>query len=325
MIRIIDATLCHIDHNSATPEQLRILVDYLIEIGSDFIELTISVYQKIGELNPNGSYILRVNSPEESDEFPQFDMFVCRRNGYPVKPSMILEIQANDVREIHQLNQYSFLKNVRIVGFDDIFNHDYIASFQHLKNIFRGKISFCPEDKYCCATAIAIEWGLYCGGDVVTTFAGIGGKAATEEVMMCLRLEKKRKPNLAYSVYPKLRALFEEITTQTVPDTKPIIGKNIFNVESGIHINGILINPKYYEPFEPELVGNARRFVIGKHSGKGAVIMKLKEFDLYSDKIDIEKLTGIIKNKSVENKAGVSDAEIRKLVDHFLKNEVKPI
>ena len=45
------------------------------------------------------------------------------------------------------------------------------------------------------------------------------------------------------------------IIGQTAPLNKPIVGKNAFAHESGIHQHGVLANKKTYEIMTPESVG----------------------------------------------------------------------
>ncbi|MDH8276325.1 2-isopropylmalate synthase, partial [Klebsiella pneumoniae] len=61
------------------------------------------------------------------------------------------------------------------------------------------------------------------------------------------------------------------IIGQNPPINKPIVGKNAFAHESGIHQHGVLANKKTYEILTPEAVGiTANNIVLGKHSGKHA-------------------------------------------------------
>ena len=52
----------------------------------------------------------------------------------------------------------------------------------------------------------------------------------------------------------------------------------MFRHESGIHADGALKDPKNYEAFDPAEVGLERQIVIGKHSGKAAIVNKFKEY-----------------------------------------------
>jgi isopropylmalate/homocitrate/citramalate synthase len=51
--------------------------------------------------------------------------------------------------------------------------------------------------------------------------------------------------------FPRSRRSFEEITGIPYSGRKAVIGRDIFRVESGIHIDGIMKRPQMYDPFSP--------------------------------------------------------------------------
>ena len=114
-----------------------------------------------------------------------------------------------------------------------------------------------------------------------TTFLGIGeraGNAETEKVLLNLYLHYGIKKFKAKTEKLKQTADFiGKATGYVVPPNKAIVGDYGFAHESGIHTHGVLNNPWTYEPYPPELVGNARRLTIGKQSGKGIIKHKITE------------------------------------------------
>ncbi len=314
MIRITDRTLSCLDDYDATPRQLRALCGLLLKLGVDFTELSVDAYRKIGSLPENGKYILRVEDVIEAREYPGFDRYICRHSGLVTPVEAVAEMQVNDVNEIHLLKQYQNLASVRITGLDDILCHDYKIAFQQIKKNVTGKIEICPENHYFCATAIAVEWILSGGKNIAASFAGIGDFAPLEEVLMALRLELRYQPNRDYSVYPQIKALFEQITGKKIPAHKSIIGSNIFDVEAGVHADGILKDPNIYEPFKPELVGDRRCLVLGKHSGKAAVIMKLNELGIKEDETEIPAILDAVRRKSIEKQCSLTDEDFIELI-----------
>jgi homocitrate synthase NifV len=160
------------------------------------------------------------------------------------------------------------------------------------------------------------------GNNITTSFAGYKNNAATEEVIMALRLAKRHKPNRDLSVLPDLTKLFEEITNTKVNNKKPVIGRNIFKVESGIHADGIQKNPATYEAYDPKCVGGKSEIVIGKHSGIKAIKMKLQELaiGLPPDEL-LEKLLSEVKITCTEKRASLSDKEFEKLAIEVIANE----
>ena len=74
-----------------------------------------------------------------------------------------------------------------------------------------------------------------------------------------------------------------------VQPNKAIVGRNAFAHEAGIHQHGVLSNPLCYEIMTPESVGMpADRIVLGKHSGRHALMHRFTELglDVAGDEID---------------------------------------
>jgi 2-isopropylmalate synthase len=115
------------------------------------------------------------------------------------------------------------------------------------------------------------------------TINGIGeraGNAALEEIAVALAV---RKESFGVTTGIKLQELFRssrmlsEITGAVVAPNKAVVGANAFAHEAGIHQDGIIKNPLTYEIISPETVGvPARSFVLGKHSGRNALKVSLR-------------------------------------------------
>ena len=69
---------------------------------------------------------------------------------------------------------------------------------------------------------------------------------------------------------------------------RPIVGDNAFAHEAGIHQDGVLKNKSTYEIMRPETIGIAsNRLVLGKHSGRHAFVMRLKELGVDIPGVDM--------------------------------------
>lgn len=114
-----------------------------------------------------------------------------------------------------------------------------------------------------------------------TTFLGIGeraGNAETEKVIMNLYMHYSvKKFEGRIQKLTALAQLISKATGYVIPPNKAIVGAYAFAHESGIHAHGVLNDPRTYEPYPPELVGNIRRLTIGKHSGKAIIRHKIIE------------------------------------------------
>jgi homocitrate synthase NifV len=95
---------------------------------------------------------------------------------------------------------------------------------------------------------------------------------------------------------------------------KPVIGKRIFNVESGIHVDGILKQPECYEPFPPEIVGRKRKIVLGKQSGTASIRAKLSELNIQCAEKHIPIILEQVKAKAVAKNGAITKREFAQIV-----------
>ncbi|AXV39793.1 homocitrate synthase family protein [Methanobacterium sp. BAmetb5] len=148
--------------------------------------------------------------------------------------------------------------------------------------------------------------GLLAGASAVsTTVNGIGeraGNTSLEEMVMTLLLIYGVDLDFNIEVFYELSQMVEELTNMKVPNNKPIVGKNVFRHESGIHVDAVIEEPLTYEPFLPELIGHQRQIVLGKHSGCRAVKAKLDECGIAVSKDELCKIVGKVKEKREEGK-----------------------
>ncbi|MEL4106923.1 isopropylmalate synthase [Oscillospiraceae bacterium WX1] len=319
MKRLTDMTMCCLGAAAPSPAQLQKLFELQLLTGADYIEMPRAYYETLAPVASSEKLILRLASPGEAVFFPEIRRFICRIPEEGQDARVTTEIQINDRREIPLLRRYTALSNVRLTGLDDLILHDYESTFSEIRKTLSGTVTFCPEDSASCATALAVEWLLGGGEAAALSFGGLGGKAALEEVMLALRLHMRYRCNATYEVFPRLQSLLEEIRSERFDKRKPIIGRGIFDVESGIHVDGILKKPEMYEPYQPSLVGARRAIIIGKHSGKKAVIAKLLERQLLPEAYDIDKILRAVRQKSLEKAAGLTDAAFFDLAEQFRK------
>jgi len=147
--------------------------------------------------------------------------------------------------------------------------------------------------------------GLLAGGNAVsTTVNGIGeraGNSSLEEVVMSLKLLYGKDLGFKTKYLKELSDLVSKYSEIPLPPNKAIVGKNVFRHESGIHVDAVIEEPLTYEPYSPELVGQKRQLVLGKHSGCRAVKAKLDECGL---KVSKDKLCKIVEKVKEEREEG---------------------
>ena len=169
-----------------------------------------------------------------------------------------------------------------------------------------------------------------CGVNIVQcTINGLGeraGNASLEELVMALRRRKdyyKVKLNIDTRELFRTSQLVAELTGISISPHKPIVGKNVFATEAGIHQAALLKKRSTYEIIKPEEVGQkGTTLVLGRHSGKHAVFNRLKTlgYRLF-DKKDGDKLDAIYQRfkELAVTKKEVSDEELADIAKQVLK------
>lgn len=101
---------------------------------------------------------------------------------------------------------------------------------------------------------------------------------------------------------------------------KPVVGKDIFACESGIHIDGLVKNPSNYEPYDPAEVSLRRELLIGKKAATNALRYKLKSMGINTKRHLLEQLLMKVKNESSRLKTSLTDEELLHLYSTALTN-----
>ncbi len=160
------------------------------------------------------------------------------------------------------------------------------------------------------------------------TINGLGeraGNTSLEEVVMAM----KTRPDVynvttgieTTQIYRTSKTVYK-IIGQTAPLNKPIVGKNAFAHESGIHQHGVLANKQTYEILTPESVGiHVNNIVLGKHSGKHAFEDHLKKM---GHNLTPEELLRCFEEFKIlcDKKKNISDADIEAIVMHEATSEM---
>jgi 2-isopropylmalate synthase len=155
------------------------------------------------------------------------------------------------------------------------------------------------------------------------TINGIGeraGNVAIEEVVLALALhpdEFNRKTYVDPTHLFALSKLVTELTGFHPAANKPVIGRNIFRTEAGIHQDGILKNLDTYMPFRPEVIGAGPvELVLGRNSGSKAVRHYLESTGVEPSEEHVSQILEYIKT-------GEHDASDMPEIEGFLER-LKP-
>ena len=146
------------------------------------------------------------------------------------------------------------------------------------------------------------------------TVNGVGersGNAPLEEVVMALKYSLGVDCDIKTENFTNLSKMVSEYSGIIVSPNKPIVGKNIFKHESGIHCKGMIFDKNSYELFHPEEVGaKEEEFVIGKHTGSSTIKHLLKKNGITLEENYIKKLVENVKLLSHKEKRVIQIDEL---------------
>ncbi len=172
------------------------------------------------------------------------------------------------------------------------------------------------------ATANAIA-GIKAGARFVnTTVNGLGeraGNAALEEVVMALKHACGVDCAIDSSRFVEISRYVGQASCRPVPEWKAIVGEKVFSHESGLHVDGVLKNPRNYEVFDPQEVGLSRYLVLGKHSGSQALIARIRQLGIEPEELALPVLLDQVRQRSQLCKSPIGDGELLSLCQDLPK------
>jgi len=145
---------------------------------------------------------------------------------------------------------------------------------------------------------------------VECTINGIGeraGNASMEEIVMNLKTRSDYFKNFYTDINTKeiykTSRMVSDLTGLAVQRNKAIVGANAFAHEAGIHQHGVISDKSTYEIMSAEDVGwTGEGLVMGKHSGKHATEVILKEMDYNFTREQIDQVMAKIKELADKQK-----------------------
>jgi len=149
------------------------------------------------------------------------------------------------------------------------------ATIKKLRAATDLEIEMHAHDDLGLATANTLAAALAGATHVNTTVNGLGeraGNAALEEVVVGLKQLYNIETGVNLQSFPSLSEQVARASGDAIGSRKSLIGKNVFSHEAGIHVDGLLKDPKNYQGVDPAWVGRSHQLVLGKHSGTQGVI-----------------------------------------------------
>lgn len=301
--------------------------DNLKKLGVDFFEIDEAGLRAIKGVLPVDKFIFRLEDAKQLElcckdniEYvviseSNIEVIQSLKNEGNKNLKVILEIDYEICKDVeHLISVKELIKNndfftIRISNINNCFIDDFLEEFKDYS------INVCASDKLRMATAVGFQWALKGVDSITTAFCGKDSKedtTALEEFLVGLKVITEAVIQGEINLLALMGEQYEKLTFKQLSWNKPIVGKNVFKYESGVHAMGIDKNPETYEPFSPELVGQKRKLAIGKHSSRNSIHLKLVELgkrQLFSEQ-EVDIILMEVKRISVIKKMEMSDEEL---------------
>ncbi len=199
--------------------------------------------------------------------------------------------------------------------------------FSKLTKIVKVPVAAHCHDDFGMGTANTIAAVKAGAQEVHVTVNGLGergGNAALEEVVLALAHFHEIKTRIKLNKLYSISKLVERNTGLPVSPTKAVVGENAFAHEAGIHTHGVLAYPPTYEPISPEVVGQHRKIVFGKHVGSHAIKSELNRMRLNPTKKQVQEIFEHVKQLGDRGKL-VTDTELRAIVDAVMRRTLEEV
>jgi 2-isopropylmalate synthase len=183
-----------------------------------------------------------------------------------------------------------------------------------------------------------VVWSVHCHNDLglatANTLAGIkagarqaevtvngigerAGNTSLEEVVMAIQTRPQYynlHTNIDSTQITRASRMVSNYTGITVQPNKAVVGSNAFAHEAGIHQDGVLKEKSTYEIMTPQSVGlHNSQLVLGKHSGRHALKVRLQELGYEVDGDELKQIFARFKEVA-DAKKSITDADLEALM-----------
>ncbi|MGG0815998.1 2-isopropylmalate synthase [Paenibacillus alvei] len=166
---------------------------------------------------------------------------------------------------------------------------------------------------------------------IEVTVNGVGertGNCALEELVMALntrndalRVGTQIRPEHLYET----SRMVSRMMHFPIAFNKPIVGRNAFQHESGIHQDGLLKNRSTYEIMDPVQLGIPHHMIIlGKHSGRHALKHKAAQYGVTLDASQLDDVYANFKRMADQQKV-VTDEQLLHCIGETLNEQLEAV
>ncbi|MDR1554861.1 MAG: homocitrate synthase [Campylobacteraceae bacterium] len=283
-----------------------------LECGIKAVDLSIPVSDIMIEIKYKGSKSEVLKQLEKSLNMAKEEkLFVCIGGEDSSRADHIFLKEVIELGFEFEAKRFRYCDTVGIMK-----PHQIYESILYLVNLKLLDIEMHTHNDFGMATANALS-GVEAGAiSVNTTVIGLGeraGNASFEQVLMAFTKLFGEKREINPKILQNLVKLVQNASNYKISPNTPIVGKNIFAHESGIHVNGMIKNEKTYEAFSPKSVGLKRNFPIGKHSSSSTLKFYIKKMGFEPDSAVINSILPKIREIVTKRKKVLSENELKNL------------
>jgi len=188
-------------------------------------------------------------------------------------------------------------------------------------------VEYHNHNEFGLANAGVIE-AVAAGAEVIhSSVNGLGertGNAATEEIIAMLEMLCEVDTGADMSKLMDVSILVENLTNRQVHANKPIVGRTLFDVETGVGVDIIRkLGKKGFDmpisSFVPSVVGQQEgNLVLGKNSGKATIEYYLEKHGYSANKEQVAQIVNIVKTEGRLQRALLSDVQFKGICERVL-------
>ncbi len=197
-----------------------------------------------------------------------------------------------------------------------------LALIGHLKSVSYAALEFHAHNDLGMATAnafTALEAGCKAVSVSVTGLGERAGNAALEELAIALKLSEHFDSRLDTRQLLHLCETVSNASGRVIQDQKAVVGKSVFQHESGIHCAALLKNPLSYQPFLPDQVGRSKQeLIIGKHSGSASLQHFFSSRGIILSRSEAGHLLEVVRQRATEKKGALQPEELEDIYNTLL-------
>jgi 2-isopropylmalate synthase len=165
---------------------------------------------------------------------------------------------------------------------------DLVEIIRDVKKTIRAPLGIHVHNDAECAVAnslAAVREGV---DQVQGTLNGYGERCGNANLVsvipgLVLKMGLECIPESGLHELREMSRFASELANRKPWDSQPYVGDSAFAHKGGMHVSAVLKHPETYEHIDPEAVGNHRRVLVSKLSGKSNILFKAREFGIDLD------------------------------------------